>query len=79
MRLGRLDSTEPAPAGRLPAKDAPLEEVQVGRPLRVLALLLPALLLLLLLPLSVPLLLPHLALLLVLEIGRLATAPHLER
>ena len=30
VRLGRLDATEPAPAGRLPAKDASLEEVQVG-------------------------------------------------
>lgn len=28
IRLGRLDATEPAPAGRLPAPGAPLEEVQ---------------------------------------------------
>ncbi len=31
VRLGRIDATEPAPAGRLPGKEASLEEVQVGR------------------------------------------------
>lgn len=31
VRLGRVDATEPAPAGRIPADGAPLEEVQVRR------------------------------------------------
>ena len=31
IQLGRLDATEPAPAGRIPADGASLEEVQVGR------------------------------------------------
>lgn len=31
VRIGRVDATEPAPAGRIPADGASLEEVQVGR------------------------------------------------